>query len=206
VGDGRTEWSSAIEDGRASCNFTRSCCWWNAGSTPTLWTFSTWGLVPQWFSDKESTCNAGDREETGSIPGSGKFPGGRNDNPLLSLARKSHGQRILAGYSPRGWKRVRLDIATEHTLSHIHTLAWRGLTVSHRVFQDDIYSVILHLNHRKFSSIVFVFPNLLRLIPHHLTTCFLLCMKKRKVSGSKRHFLSLTLNSKTKDLVLIFLP
>ena len=121
VGDDRTEWSSAMKDGRASCNFTRSCRWWNAGSTPTLWTFSTWGLVPQWFSDKESTCDAGDREETGSIPGSGKFPGGRNDNPLLSLARKSHGQRILAGYSPRGWKRVRLDIATEHTLSHIHT-------------------------------------------------------------------------------------
>ena len=176
------------ERGRASCNFTHSCNWWNTGSN--LWTFSTWELVPQWFSDKESACNAGDRGDTGSIPGSGRFPGGSNGNPLLSLARKSHGQRALAGYSPWGLKRVGLDRATEDAHSHTHTLALRGLTVSHRAFQDDIYSVTLHLNHRKFSSIVFVFPNLLRLIPHHLATCFLLCMKKTKVSGSKCHFLS----------------
>ena len=31
---------------------------------------------------KESTCNAGDTGDVGSIPGSGRSPGGRNDNPL----------------------------------------------------------------------------------------------------------------------------
>ena len=31
---------------------------------------------------KEATCNAGDTGDVGSIPGSGKFPGGRNGNPL----------------------------------------------------------------------------------------------------------------------------
>ena len=35
--------------------------------------------VPQWLSSKESACNAGD---AGSIPGSGRFPGEGNDNPL----------------------------------------------------------------------------------------------------------------------------
>ena len=30
---------------------------------------------------KESACNAGD---PGSIPGSGRYPGDRNDNPLQS--------------------------------------------------------------------------------------------------------------------------
>ena len=31
---------------------------------------------------KESVCNAGDTEDVGSIPGSGRSPGGRNGNPL----------------------------------------------------------------------------------------------------------------------------
>ena len=35
--------------------------------------------LPQWLSGKESTCNAGD---TGLIPGSGRSPGERHDNPL----------------------------------------------------------------------------------------------------------------------------
>ena len=35
--------------------------------------------LPQWFSGKESYCNAGDM---GSIPGSGRFSGEGNGNPL----------------------------------------------------------------------------------------------------------------------------
>ena len=31
---------------------------------------------------KESTCNAGDIGDAGSIPGLGRSPGGRHDNPL----------------------------------------------------------------------------------------------------------------------------
>ena len=31
---------------------------------------------------KESTCNAGDIGDTGLIPGEGRFPGGKNANPL----------------------------------------------------------------------------------------------------------------------------
>ena len=31
---------------------------------------------------KEATCNAGDTGDVGSIPGSGRFPGGRNGKPL----------------------------------------------------------------------------------------------------------------------------
>ena len=51
---------------------------------------------------KESTCNAGD---LGSIPGSGRSPGGGSGNPLqYSCLGKSRGQGILAGYSPWGGK------------------------------------------------------------------------------------------------------
>ena len=39
--------------------------------------------------------------EVGSIPGSGRSPGGGNGNPLQY---SSHGQRNLAGYSPQGLK------------------------------------------------------------------------------------------------------
>ena len=41
-----------------------------------------WALIsrlPWWLSDKEFACQAGD---AGSIPGSGRSPGGRNGNPL----------------------------------------------------------------------------------------------------------------------------
>ena len=37
------------------------------------------GGLPWWLNGKESTCNVGD---TGSIPGSGRFPGGGHGNPF----------------------------------------------------------------------------------------------------------------------------
>ena len=37
--------------------------------------------LPQWFSNKESACNAGDTGDVGSIPGLGRFPGEGNGNP-----------------------------------------------------------------------------------------------------------------------------
>ena len=38
--------------------------------------------LPQWLSGKESACNAEDAGDTGSIPGSGRSPGGGHGNPL----------------------------------------------------------------------------------------------------------------------------
>ena len=48
---------------------------------PLLLSPSTKG-TSQWLSGKESACNSGDPGGLGSIPGSGRFPGERNDNPL----------------------------------------------------------------------------------------------------------------------------
>ena len=51
---------------------------------------------------KESTCNSGD---PGSIPGLGRFHCRKKWQPTpVILPRKSHGQRSLVGYSPRGRK------------------------------------------------------------------------------------------------------
>ena len=44
---------------------------------------------------KESACDVGD---LGSIPGSGRSPGGENGNPLF-LSGESQGQRSLEGYT-----------------------------------------------------------------------------------------------------------
>ena len=51
-----------------------------------------------------------------SIPGSGRFPGGGNGNPLQhSCLKKPHGQRSPVGYSP--WGRKELDM-TERLSTH----------------------------------------------------------------------------------------
>ena len=51
---------------------------------------------------KESACNAGN---LGSVPGLGRYPGRRHDNPLqYSFLENPHGQKNLASYSPWGHK------------------------------------------------------------------------------------------------------
>ena len=58
---------------------------------------------------KNPPANAGDM---GSILGSGRSPG--EEMAILAfLPGKSHGKRILAGYSPWGCKRVRHDLAAK---------------------------------------------------------------------------------------------
>ena len=62
------------------------------------------GCFPGGSDGKDSACNAGD---PGSIPGSGRSPGGGHGNPLqYSCLENPHGQRSLAGYSPLGHKEL----------------------------------------------------------------------------------------------------
>ena len=62
---------------------------------------------------KNPPANAGDTRDTGSIPGSGRFPGVGNDNLLqYSCPEELHGQRSLTGYSL--WVCEESDM-TEHT-------------------------------------------------------------------------------------------
>ena len=56
---------------------------------------------PWWLRSKESTCNAGDRGDTGLIPESGRSPGGGHGNPLqYSCLKNPVDWKSLAGYSP----------------------------------------------------------------------------------------------------------
>ena len=62
---------------------------------------------------QETPCNGGN---TGWILGWGRSPGENNGHPFQdSFPWKSHGQRSLGGYSPRGHKRVRHNLATKIT-------------------------------------------------------------------------------------------
>ena len=38
--------------------------------------------LPQWLCDEESACNAGETGDAGSVPGSGRSPGGGHGNTL----------------------------------------------------------------------------------------------------------------------------
>ena len=52
-----------------------------------------------------------DAGNVGSIPGSGRSPGGEMAIHSSILAGKSHGQRNLVGYSPWGCRRVVYNLA-----------------------------------------------------------------------------------------------
>ena len=57
----------------------------------------TWGFPGGM---KEPSANAGDRRDTVSIPGLGRYPGGGHGNPTpVFLPGEFHSQRSLKGYS-----------------------------------------------------------------------------------------------------------
>ena len=83
--------------------------------------FEDWNsqsYFPDGSAVKNSPVNAGD---SGSIPGSGRFPGEGNGNPLVFLPEKSHGQRSLKGQS-MGLQGVGHDLATIQQQTNILAL------------------------------------------------------------------------------------
>ena len=71
---------------------------WRRDRLPT----SVFSDFPDGSDSKEFTCSVGD---LGSIPGSGRSPGGRHGNPFhYSCLENPHGQWSLVGYSPCGNK------------------------------------------------------------------------------------------------------
>ena len=69
---------------------------------------------------KESASDAG------SIPGSGRSPGGGHGNPLQYSCLEIHGQRSLLGYSPQGCKEPDTPEVTEHArTAYLHPRSFR---------------------------------------------------------------------------------
>ena len=80
--------------------------------------FFLFGGFPGSSDGKESVCSAGD---PGSIPGSGRYPGEGNGNPLqYPCLEKSHGQRSLVGCNPWGRKESSMIEQLTQTQSTFH--------------------------------------------------------------------------------------
>ena len=74
---------------------------------------------------KNQPANAVYTGDPDSVPGSGRSPGGENDNHSSILAGQFLGQRGLAGYNSCG-RRVRHNWTMEHT----HTVQETGLVLT----------------------------------------------------------------------------
>ena len=73
---------------------------------------------------KNPEANIADVGDAGSIPGSGRCPGGGHGNPLqYSLPGESQEQRSLAGIQSMGSQRVRHDWATNTRLNLVKNLS-----------------------------------------------------------------------------------
>ena len=70
---------------------------------------------------KNLPANAGKTGDMDSVPELGRFLGG-NGNPVQYSCLGNHGQRSLAGYSPRGCKRVGYDFSNNNNLPYIACL------------------------------------------------------------------------------------
>ena len=70
--------------------------------------------MPRWLSGKELSCNADAATDVGSIPGSGRSPGGGHGSPLQYSCLVIHMERgSLEGYSSWGHKSVRYNLVTK---------------------------------------------------------------------------------------------
>ena len=81
--------------------------------------------LPWWLSGKESTYNAGDLRDTGSIPGSGRSPGRGHGNPLQ--------YSCLENPTDRGAWQAKVHRVTQQWSQ----LKWLS---THMIFPGDMYS------------------------------------------------------------------
>ena len=63
---------------------------------------------------KNPPANAGDIRNLGSIPWSGRSPGGGHSNTLVLTPGEHHEQRSPVGYGPQGFKQSDVTEATQH--------------------------------------------------------------------------------------------
>ena len=106
---------------------------------------------------KNLSANAADARDLISIPGLGRSPEGGNGNPLQYHLEKSHGQRILVGYRPWGYKESDMT-------EHLSAAAWTYLIILLLTLHTQLYSDYkrtLQKDLKKFTYVVFVLNKLL---------------------------------------------
>ena len=109
------------------------------------WLYSKMGF-PSGSAGKESTCSSEDTGDVGSIPGLGRFPWRKKHQPTpVFLPEKSHEQRSLAGYSPKGCKE--LDTTERLSTSTCSNIKWKVCG------EHPVYRLESHINSHNSSSI-----------------------------------------------------
>ena len=79
-----------------------------------------WKLgLPRWINGEESSCNAGDTGDMGSIPGSGRSLGGRHGNPLQYSCLENPMDRGAWWAAAHGFAELDTTEATEHSTSPV---------------------------------------------------------------------------------------
>ena len=91
------------------------------------------GGLPKWLSSRESADNAGDVGYVGSIPGSGRFPGEGNGNPLQYSCLGNPRDRGTCGLQSMGLQRVGPDLVTEQHQRLLVAWTLQGIQVSSTV-------------------------------------------------------------------------
>ena len=69
--------------------------------------------LPRWLRGNESACHAGDTGDAGSVPGSGRSPGGGHGNPLQCSCLENSMDRGACELQSIGWQRVGYYLATK---------------------------------------------------------------------------------------------
>ena len=100
--------------------------------------------LPRWLSGKESACKSRRCRQHGLDPWVRKIPWRRTWQPTpVFLPGESHGQRSLAGYSPRGG--IESD-TTEHSAhTHTHTLKQTYLSFKQWLGQNEMFQDVPNL-------------------------------------------------------------
>ena len=95
--------------------------------------------LPWWLSGKESACRRRRHRRCGFDPWVGKMPWrGKWQPVLISLSRRSHGQKSLVGYRPRGCQES--DTA-ERLSSHTHLRSWwTGFLLTEQYYSPEVAS------------------------------------------------------------------
>ena len=93
------------------------------------WKRRKWGKLvhleglPRWLSSKESDCQCRSSKRKKFNPWVRKTPWNRKWQPtLVFLPEKSHAQRSLTGYSPKGWEELDMTDCLSTHLTKVSTL------------------------------------------------------------------------------------
>ena len=78
---------------------------------------------------KEPPANAGDARDSGLIPGSGKFPGVGNGNPLQYSCLRNPMDRRLVGYSPQVYRESDTTEYTKKCINRYILISYKGTSL-----------------------------------------------------------------------------